>query len=518
MILQAPTAPTAPTPRKSHYDVIVVGAGLGGLSAATRLAQCGRSVLLLERHNLPGGAATSFVRGRFEFEVSLHELSGIGQPENQLALYRYLKDLGVAQRIEFITIPDMFRSVYPGQNLLLPVGVEAYEATVCEAFPHEATGIRTFLGRVRATMAEAWEAEKILDAPTTIKAVPRFGNLLRYLTATWGSILNRDVQDPHARAVLSQYWGYLGNAVSKAPFLYMSGVLMSYMKYGPVYIKGRSQALSNAFVAAFEEFGGELRLSSAVASITTSNGRVDGVTTEHGERIRADVVISNGDPITTCNQLIGKDKIPAGFFRSLKPRTVGPSAINVYLGLACPPEEVGLTDHASFIAQDYDLESQWEATNHVAPPRAIAVTVYNNVDPSFSPPGTTALTLTALSYGEPWTRIPPEEYVNTKTRIAQAMISMAEQLAPNLRDHIEVVEVATPITNMRYAGAQGGSIYGFDNHAFDHTVLRMSQRGPLGGLYFVGGWTQPGCGFEPCMMSGKMVARDIMRRHKGESR
>jgi len=505
-------APVQPDIRKSRYDVIVVGAGLGGLSAATSLARSGRSVLLLERHNLPGGVATSFVRGRFEFEVSLHELSGIGQPEHQLALYRYLQELGVAQRIGFTPIPEMFRAVFPDLDLVLPVGVEAYEATVCAAFPHEAEGIRRFLGRVRDTMAEAWEAERLDSVPRMLRKLPSFHNLLRYITATWGTVLNRDVQDPKARAVLSQYWGYLGNAVSRAPFLYMSGVLMSYMRYGPVYIKGRSQALSNAFVAAFEGFGGELRLSTGVATITTTRGRVDGVVTERGERIAADVVISNGDPITTCNQLIGTENVPAGFFRSLRPRTVGPSSINVYLGLACPPEEVGLTSYANFVSEDYDQENHWEGMNEVVPPKAIAVTVYNVEEPAISPPGTTALTLTALSYGEPWTRILPEDYVATKTRIAQSMISLAERIAPNLREHIEVVEIATPITNMRYAGAQGGSIYGFDNHAFDHTVLRMSPVGPLGGLYFVGGWTQPGCGFEPCMMSGKLVAREIMRR------
>ena len=125
------------------------------------------------------------------------------------------------------------------------------------------------------------------------------------------------------------------------------------------------------------------------------------------------------------------------------------------------------------------------------------------------------MTLTALSYGEPWTRLRPEEYVPTKTRIAQAMISMTERIAPKIREHLEVVEIATPLTNIRYAGAQGGSIYGFDNHAHDHTVLRMANRGPLDGLFFVGAWTQPGCGFEPCMLSGKTVAGRVIRRLGG---
>ena len=82
-----------------EYDAIVIGAGLGGLAAATTLAHEGLGVLLLERHNVPGGYATSFVRGRFEFEVALHELSGIGPPERRGNVYRALEHLGSGRLI-----------------------------------------------------------------------------------------------------------------------------------------------------------------------------------------------------------------------------------------------------------------------------------------------------------------------------------------------------------------------------------------------------------------------------------
>src|SRR5512136_1427143 len=126
------------------YDAIVIGAGLGGLSAATMLAKNGLGVLLLERHNVPGGYATSFVRGRYEFEVALHELSGIGPPEHRGNLYRYLDYLGVTRRVEFLRVANMYRSVFPDLDITLPVGREACEEVLCRAFPHEAAGIRRF--------------------------------------------------------------------------------------------------------------------------------------------------------------------------------------------------------------------------------------------------------------------------------------------------------------------------------------------------------------------------------------
>ena len=77
------------------YDVVVIGAGNGGLTSALTLARAGRKVMLLERHNVPGGCATSFVRGRFEFEVALHQLSGMGSQEKPGPLRAILAEMGV---------------------------------------------------------------------------------------------------------------------------------------------------------------------------------------------------------------------------------------------------------------------------------------------------------------------------------------------------------------------------------------------------------------------------------------
>jgi len=130
------------------YDAIVIGAGLGGLSAATMLARNGLGVLLLERHNVLGGYATSFVRGRYEFETALHEPSGIGPPEHRGGLYRYLDYLGVASKVEFLDFPNLYHAVFPDLDVTLPAGREPFEAKLCQTFPHEAKGIRRFLKRV----------------------------------------------------------------------------------------------------------------------------------------------------------------------------------------------------------------------------------------------------------------------------------------------------------------------------------------------------------------------------------
>ena len=493
-----------------RYDAIVVGAGLGGLSAATMLARKGLDVALLERHNVPGGYATSFVRGRYEFEVALHELSGIGPPEKRGALFRYLEYLGVADKVEFLHVPHLYRSVLPDLDLTLPVGREAFTETVCEAFPHEAEGIRRFLDRVFNLGRDFGRVVRAKGKVNPALLPVQYPHLFRYIPTVWGDVLNRDVSDPVARAVLSQYWGYVGMAPSECSFLFFAVTLAAYVLRGPAFPAGRSQALSSAFLATFEELGGVARMNCGVRRITTSNGRVTGVITDHGEVLTAPWIVSNADPMTTCRELIGATHVPTDFFASLRSSEIAPSTVNVYMGIAQSPDELGLTDHELFINADTDFDRHAAGMRTLGDPEAIAVTSYNAVYPDISPPGTSMVVLTALGYGEPWYAVPPDEYVDTKNRIAESMIRMTEGVCPGLRERAEVVEVSTPITNMRYAGAAGGSIYGFSQPPRDNMIWRMPNRGPLDGLYFAGAWTRPGGGFEPSMMSGQMAAGAIL--------
>ncbi len=502
------------------YDAIVIGAGLGGLSVSTFLARKGYRTLMLEKHNIPGGYATSFVRGRFEFEVALHELSDIGTEETPGALRSYLKYLGVLDKVEFLEIPHLYRSVFPGLDLTLPKGKRAYVETLCEAFPTDADGIRRFMDRIYRLTSEVGTLDalqyarfpenlkKLATLPLKIRALPR------YFFATWGEVLNRDVKSPEARAVISQYWGYFGLPPARVSFFYFALALGSYISLGASYPKGRSQALSNAFVERFEELGGEARFHCGVERILTEADRVVGVRTETGEEFRADVVVSNADPISTCMDLIGLEHVPRSYMEGLRVNDIAPSSFNVYIGSARPMEELGVQDHEIFINSGFDYERDYDQFHVAGNPGELAATFYNTVWPEISPPGTTLGVLTALVYGKPWMEVPPDEYVDRKNAVADFMIERAEMVAPGLRDSLEVVEVATPLTNMRYANTLNGSVYGFNNTPYNHTILRLNPQGPKKGLFFVGVWGKPGGGYSPAMLNGQIAGRIIAMKSK----
>jgi prolycopene isomerase len=502
-----------------RVDAIIIGAGMGGLSAATNLAYNGIHALLLERHNVPGGYATSFVRGRFEFEVALHELSGIGAPGQRGSTFQYLDELGVADKLDFITMPELYRSSMPGLDLTLPFGRESYTDALVGAFPHEEQGIRRFLDRVFSLSRDVRKLVQRRGKLGTPILVPlRFPNLFRYLPRTLGEVLNRDVTDPLARAVLGQYWGYIGTGPADAPFLNYGLMLASYIEHGAAFPKGRSQALSNAFIDTLLENGGEARMGCGAARIIVENGRAVGVITEEGEEIRANWVVSNADPITTARKLVGEDHLPAGFFRKFQSNRLSPSTLNVYLGLNKTLPELDIQGHEVFINDDENHDAHAAAMARLGPPAEVALTAYNAVYPEMSPPGTSIVTLTGLAEGTPWFSVPPGEYQELKHRVAHSMLAKAERIAPGLRDAAEVVEVSTPLTNLRYTNAPGGSIYGFSATPWSSMALLPDHLGPIEGLVMAGAWSRPGGGFGPTILSGRAASAHIIQKSHGEVR
>ncbi len=490
------------------YDAVVVGAGLGGLSAAANLAVAGRRVLLLEKHCVPGGYASTFRRGRFEFEISLHELSGLGHEDRRGPLYASLERCGVAQKVEFLDIPDFYRSAYPDLDLVMPADRAGYDEVLCEHFPSEAQGITSFTSLMFAILGEVtnFSQEAMAEDPSA------FSNLMTYAGANLAEVLDAEVKDEKARAVIAQLWGYYGLPPSRLSFLLFAIANATYLKYGPVHIKGKSQALSQAFVESILERGGDVWLNNGASRVLVEGGKVRGVMAEDGTEISTSYVVSNASPISTCLDLVGREHIPSWYLKRLGWGKIGNSLFSVFLGLDCPVSELGLENHETMVNMDYDFESHYEVArrNAVFEPTGCAIAPFNVVDPDFSPPGTSVISLTTMGYGDVWLQLSPEQYVDAKNTLAGKLIDMADRFAPGLKEHIEVVEVATPLTHMRYTGNPFGAVYGYENSPVEGTVLRLPNRGPLEGLYMAGAWVRVGGGFQPCIDSGRTAAENVI--------
>jgi prolycopene isomerase len=487
----------------------VIGAGMGGLSAAATLARSGLGVRVLERHTQPGGYASTFLRAPFEFETALHMLLGVGPPGNRSPFGDTLDELGVSEKVSFLSIPHLFRAVGPDIDLRVPAEPDAALETLCDAFPEERRGLTRVLRlfhRVEAEFRNLSRSTRTRGRPSTLDAIRRFPIIVHASTCPLSTVVDRELRDPLARLALGQLWGYFGLPPSRLSLAYYATALSSFLTYGASYPLGKSQALANAFAEVCGEAGGTVSLGNGARKILTSGGRVTGVVTDRDEHLETRAVVVASNPISAAFDLIGPDELPPLFVERLRRAKPSVSSFVVHLGLGASRRELGLKDHEVFVNGTVDLEEQYRRCLRLEPPDTFVLAAYNATDPAFSPPGTAVVSLCALVDGRAWAKVPPERYPELKLQFTEHMVAHASRIYPAMRDCIEVVETSTPLTNMRYSGNVDGAIYGFAMTPEESPAFRLNQRGPLPGLFFAGAWTQPGGGISPCVSSGRSVA------------
>jgi phytoene dehydrogenase-like protein len=493
------------------FDAVVIGAGNGGLTTSAKLAQKGLKVLMLERHNIPGGAATSFCRGRFEFEVALHQLSDLGRPEYPGRLRMMLDELKITDKLEFVEMTDLYNVIMPdGFEITLEPDKNQIIDILKKKFPHESTAIEAFFDLIYKYAGDMLGAFIFKDPEASREKYPR---LYRHAFRNSKEVLDEFFHDPLLKTVLSVYWGYLGVPPDRLAFAYLAMVFFTYIEFKPYHIKGGSQMLSNVILNQFLSHGGQARFNCGVKRILVENNKVKGIITENDEEISAKYVVSNASQVATYVQLIGADKIPEEISTEMGGRSLSASAFSMFIGFDCEPGELGITKSTNFLLSNIDITDapadtmrRLDITDEL-----LVLSCYDIADPEFSPPGACQANVVTLKYGDPWLRIPPAQYGEIKFRCAESMLKRVEQIFPQARKHIEEIEVATPLTHMRYLGHPSGAIYGYEQQTKDSMFFQPGRYSPFEGLYFVGGWSGD-CGFEPTLRSGTAAAKTILRQ------
>lgn len=498
----------------TDYDAIVIGAGNGGLTAAAKLAKAGVNVLLLERHNVPGGSATSFCRGRFEFEVALHQLSGLGPPEKPGPLRGLLERLDVMDKLEFVEMDDLYQIQIKSEKYSMTLRPDVGElvSTLQQHFPHEKGAIRDYFDFLYLFFSEVIGVYYLKDPEAGPEKYP---NYFKYALSNARQVLDRFFRDELLKATLSPYWTYIGLPPSLMNFSDMAAMFFGFCEFKPYHLKGGSQALSNALADTVIQNGGTIRYNCGVSKILVRSGKVAGVKTDNGDEISTGFVVSNASKITTYIDLMDREHVPDNVLAELKQSSIAQAGFILYMGLDCEPSEAGFTESTNFIFGDTDMDASYERMKmlEVNDRDAMVLSCYDLRDPGFSPEGACQLALVTLKYGKPWLNVPPEDYYDTKYRCADQMLKVVEPLYPDIRKHIEELEVATPITCMRYLGHPQGSIYGFEHHIKD-TENFVPNRSHIKGLYGAGGWVGL-CGFQPTLESGVTAARQVLQELKG---
>jgi prolycopene isomerase len=317
---------------------------------------------------------------------------------------------------------------------------------------------------------------------------------------------------PRVQEILYAYWCFLCVPANRLSFTLWGAMLYTYLASGAFIPRRRSHELASAMVRKIEELGGRVEFNQQVTNIGVQGRRVREILTAGGERIRTGQVICNASPSLVFNRLITpRTQVPRRARRLISARRHGVSTFVVYLGLNRSAKELGLGSYSYFISPHMDTERIYESTARLEPPVMQASVCLNNAVPECSPAGTAIVSLTGCYQPHVWEQVHPEDYFKTKSEIAGAMIAQFEEaVGVKLSEHIEEIEIATPVTFQRYTGTYRGVTYGYEPDPWDSLIpraLELKRENFLEGLQFCGGYSSRCHGYGGSILSGRAAAR-----------
>lgn len=509
----------------AKYDAVVIGAGNGGLAAACRLAKGGKKTLLIEQHNLPGGVASSFRRGRFEFETALHELCEFGSKENPGNCRKTLCD-EYGLDIRWYQVPDNFRVITTASDgkthidATLPCGRENFINKMEEYVPGCRESVTAFFDLGAETLAAGNYQLSTNGHPDSKYMQEHFPNYLRTGAYPVNKVFKALKMPMLAQDIMNTYWGYLGVDADHLSFVQYVNMVCLYVNFGAWIPEKTSHQLATGLVERFREMGGTVWFNCRAEEILfDENDRICGVRTTAGV-VDTKWILCNANPTTAYANLVPDKYVPIKDKKLLPQRDFSARMFVVYMGLNKSASELGLKDYSYFLPGSADSVKEYESLKKIETNKYNIALCYNVVNPTASPDGTCIVSLTTCYMEDCWKDIDPKDYVAKKQEVANGMIDwFEEKTGITIRPYIEEIEIATPWTFCNYAMVPQGAAYGYELRDWDSMMPRMmmmKEEYPIKGLKFVGASSIRGDGFNSAIFSGETMAKLMLGEMKEE--
>ncbi len=478
---------------------VVIGAGLGGLACALRLRAAGHDVTVYERADVVGGSLGRYERHGFRFDTG----------PSLLTLPHVLADLfavtgsALADEVELVPLDPVVRHVFADGTVLdscRDPAEFAHRISVACGPSAAAEWIRLWR-RAERIWSASWQhiLRSSVEGPADLA---RLAWRLPALAAiapgrSLRAIGRRYLTDPRLRSLLDRYATYTGSDPRRAPAALMA-VPYAELTFGAWYVRGGLSTLVDALMSRCDATGVSVRTGTAVTQVLARHGRVSGVQVGDQE-VPADVVVSDVDALR-----LYRDLLPTpGWAARVAPRSLSGFALLLGLSGRTP----GLAHHTVLFPGRYDDEFDAVFGQPGRPVDDPAVYVCVPDDPAVRPDGCEAwfVLVNAAPQGAVDWRRP-----GLADGYADHILAVLARRGLDVRDRILFREVRTPADQEVATSAPGGAIYGTPSHR----LLRPANRGPVPGLYLVGGSTHPGGGLPMVALSAEIVAALIERDHR----
>ncbi len=503
------------------YEAIIIGAGVGGLICAAKLAKKGRTVLLLEKDDHIGGTSHVFRRGTYYFPMGPLSFSS---PNIVLEL---LKEIGLIEEIEFSR--NHFQLITPFFDIVYSQPFDNLKEYLKRIFEEEKKGIDAFIKKLEEVIeafrkVHQWHPDYLLGK----KREKALNSILKHTKEL--EIIKENLQ-VSAKEYLEKHisnkalQNFLGSQSTYEPVMALT--LLAAMwdftsKRGIWYPSCKIHGINQLIYDALLNYGGEVKLSTSVKEILIKDKRALGVETSKGEIFKSHWVISNADYKKTFLELINPQNLSPQFLNDVKNFSMTGSELCVYLGV--DPQKINLSKMKAqhvFYRKEIKFPEKFDPEDFDN--REIEICLWSKNDPDSAPPGRATIILrVGFSYdhfsewrtGEKKRR---EGYRDFKKKLAEKLIHTLESLLPGLSNSIEIMEIATPLTYEDWGNRYLGSIAGWSWDINEQKKInrKLLIQTPIDNLLIVGIYASSELflgGYPTSMYTGSLVADYILEK------
>lgn len=500
------------------YDVVIVGGGLSGLTSAALFSKAGMKTALLEMDSQTGGYLAGFERSGFKFDSSIHWLNQCGPNGSVTKVFKWIGD----DYPKCENMGRIRRFVTDKHSFVLTNDPDEFKAELIEAFPHEKKGVERFfkdafsMSKVLANYSDRVNGldDSLIQKSGAVFEKIKFGLFfVRFVRFTGDEGIVKGLRKYFKDPELIDLW-----AVEKDLLSCLIPIAWAYNKDYQCPPVGGASEISQWLEKKCRENGCDIFCTTKVTKINSSSDSATSVTAlKNGDKfnIGAKQVIVASDVGAMYEKLLNPSLKLEKIKKKLKKADLYSSAVTLSIGLNCPGEDLGFSQEIVVLSDS--SVSRAQSSSGSAEMSCITVFSPTVKDPSLAPAGKGTLTIFApafLDHFERWKTelsetgelLRGKEYRKLKKEFADTLIERVEKrLETDIRNHIDHLDIATPVTYFRYTGNRKGSMMGARPGKTNFKLKIAHHKTPLKNVFLSGHWSVLGGGV-PIAVSTAMAS------------